>query len=171
MNILQFADGLKRLICRDEMATSLIPNNVDGLSKITNLKFSIYDDTHMIDVFEFETYIPYSQLNFEEETLDKLTKIHVSPSNAVRNIKQLNDNYTLDMNNNVISIHNKSPFNSSLLPPQIPNMMNRSFDSKMMNHTIQNAPMHVKVPVHRPVPNTTVPLLGHRRFGMRGLFM
>lgn len=164
MNILQFADGLKRLICRDEMATSLIPNNVDGISKITNLKFSIYDDTHMIDVFEFETYISYSQLHFEEETLDKLKTIHVSPAKAIHNIKQLNDKYTLDMNKHVILIDTNTPVNHGM-PIQFPNMMNRSFNTKMINHTVQN--------VHRPgpVPNAPAPLDRHRRFGMRGLFM
>lgn len=164
MNILQLADGFKRLICRDEMATSLIPMNVDGLSKITNLKFNIYDDTHMIDVFEFETYISYTQLHFEEESLEKLKTMHVSPLNAIRNIKQLTNQYKVDLNKNIVPIdHN--PINS--VPLQFPNMMNRLFDSKKVNHTIQNAPMNV----HRPVKNTTVPLDGHRRFGMRGLFM
>ena len=157
MNILQFADGIKRLICRDEMATSLIPNNVDGLSKITNLKFSIYDDTHMIDVFTFDTFLSHTQLYFEEDTLDKLKTIHVSTANAVRNIKQLSNQYTVDMNKNVIPIHNKVPVNSSQLPNQFPNMMNRTYDSKMLHHKPQNAGV--------------VGLQGHRRFGMRGLFM
>lgn len=157
MNILQFADGIKRLICRDEMATSLIPNNVDGLSKITNLKFSIYDDTHMIDVFTFDTFLSHTQLYFEEDTLDKLKTIHVSTANAVRNIKQLSNQYTVDMNKNVIPIHNKVPVNSSQLPNQFPNMMNRTYDSKMLYPKPQNAGV--------------VGLQGHRRFGMRGLFM
>lgn len=157
MNILQLADGFKRMICRDEMATALIPMNVDGLSKITNLKFTIYDDTHMIDVFAFETYISYTQLNFEEESLDKLKTMHVSPLNAIRNIKQLANQYKVDMSKNIVPIdHN--PINS--VPIQFPNMMNRSFNTRIFNHKEQTA-----------VPNTTVPLHGHRRFGMRGLFM
>ena len=170
MNILQFADGLKRLICRDEMATSLIPMNVDGLSKITNLKFNIYDDTHMIDVFAFETYISYTQLHFEEESLDKLKTMHVSPLNAIRNIKQLANQYNVDMNKNIIPIdHN--PINS--VPLQFPNMMNRSFNTRMFNHKEQTAHSSLPVPILSPVPvpNITVPLHGHRRFGMRGLFM
>ena len=104
MNILQFADGFKRLICRDELATSIMPNNVDGLSKITSLKYMMYEQTHMIDVNAFESYIHYSQLHFEEQTLDKITKIRVSPLNAIRNIKELNGNYIVDTNNNVHSI-------------------------------------------------------------------
>ena len=101
MNILQFADGFKRLICRDELATSIMPNNVDGVSKITGLKYMIYDDTHMIDVTSFDTYISYSQLHFEEQTLDKVTKLRVSPLNAFRNIKELNNSYFIDTNNRV----------------------------------------------------------------------
>ena len=104
MNILQFADGLKRLICRDELATSIMPNNVDGLSKITVLNYAIYDETHMIDVTSFDTYISYLQLHFEEQTLDKVTKLRVSPLNAVRNIKELNSAYFIDTNNRVQSI-------------------------------------------------------------------
>lgn len=104
MNILQFADGLKRLICRDELATSIMPNNVDGLSKITALNYMIYNDTHMIDVSSFNTYISYLQLHFEEQTLDKVSKLRVSPLNAVRNIKELTSNYFIDTNNRVQSI-------------------------------------------------------------------
>lgn len=104
MNILQFADGMKRLICRDELATSIMPNNSDGLSKLTNVAHSIYHDTHMIDVGSFDTYIHYSQLNFEEQSLDKVNKIRVSPLNAVRNIKQLQSEYIIDANNKVKSV-------------------------------------------------------------------
>jgi len=101
MKILQFADGLKRLICRDELATSIMPNNSDGLSKLTNITHVIYNDTHMIDVTSFDTYIDYSQLHFEEQSLDKVTKIRVSPLNAVRNIKQLQSQYTVDINKQI----------------------------------------------------------------------
>jgi hypothetical protein len=104
MNILQFADGLKRLICRDELATSIMPNNVDGLSKITGLNYMIYDETHMIDVTSFDTYISYLQLHFEEQTLDKVTKLRVSPLNAIRNIKELNNSYYIDTNNRIQSV-------------------------------------------------------------------
>ena len=101
MKILQFADGLKRLICRDELATSIMPNNLDGLSKLTNIVHVIYDDTHMIDVTSFDTYIDYSQLHFEEQSLDKVNKIRVSPLNAVRNITQLQSQYTVDINKQI----------------------------------------------------------------------
>jgi hypothetical protein len=101
MKILQFADGLKRLICRDELATSIMPNNLDGLSKLTNVTHVIYNDTHMIDVTSFDTYIDYSQLHFEEQSLDKVNKIRVSPLNAVRNITQLQSQYTVDINKQI----------------------------------------------------------------------
>ena len=104
MKILQFADGLKRLICRDELATSIMPNNSDGLSKIKNMTHVIYNDTHMIDVTSFDTYIDYSQLHFEEQSLDKVSKIRVSPLNAMRNIKQLQGEYTVDSNKQIHSI-------------------------------------------------------------------
>lgn len=101
MKILQFADGFKRLICRDELATSIMPNNSDGLSKLTNVVHVIYNDTHMIDVTSFDTYIDYSQLQFEEQSLDKVNKIRVSPLSAVRNIKQLQSQYTVDINKQI----------------------------------------------------------------------
>ncbi|NBP66925.1 MAG: hypothetical protein EBU66_20050, partial [Bacteroidetes bacterium] len=41
-NILQFADGMKRLICRDELATSIMPNNTDGLHKLSNISYIKY---------------------------------------------------------------------------------------------------------------------------------
>ncbi len=105
MKILQFADGLKRLICRDELATSIMPNNSDGLTKIVDLTHMIYEDTHMIDVTSFNTYIDYSQLHFEEQSLDKVSKIRVSPLKAVRNIEQLQREYIVDVNNKIHSIH------------------------------------------------------------------
>jgi hypothetical protein len=104
INILQFADGMKRLICRDELATSIMPNNADGLTKLMNVTYIKYDDTHMIDVSAFDTYIHYSQLHFEEQSLDRLNKIRVSPLNAVRNIKQLQSEYAIDANQKVHSI-------------------------------------------------------------------
>jgi len=115
MKILQFADGFKRLICRDELATSIMPNNSDGLSKLTNVSHVIYDDTHMIDVTSFDTYIDYSQLHFEEQSLDKVTKIRVSPLNAVRNIKQLQSEYIVDSNKQVQSIQHYPNSNPSPL--------------------------------------------------------
>lgn len=146
-NILQFADGLKRLICRDEMATSLLPNNQDGLNKITNLDFKVYDDTHMIDVLTFDSYISYSQLRFEEETLDKLTKIHVSPLKAIQNIQQLKNQY-------VVPGLNPAPPPLPHPPAPIPRQMGNMGNSGSM----------------MPKPTITG-LQGQRRFGMRALFM
>jgi len=104
-HILQFADGMKRLICRDELATSIMPNNTDGITKLTNVVYIKYDETHMIDVNAFDTYIHYSQLHFEEQSLERLNKIRVSPLNAIRNIKQLQSEYIVDANKKIHSIH------------------------------------------------------------------
>jgi hypothetical protein len=153
MNILQFADGLKRLICRDELATSIMPNNVDGISKITALNYMIYNDTHMIDVTSFDTYISYLQLHFEEQTLDKVTKLRVSPLNAVRNIKELNSTYFIDTNNRVQSIepvknvHHKEPPKFNTVNQQIQPKM--PFSVELGNVTQRNyAKM---IPQDRPV--------------------
>ena len=52
----------------------------------------------MVDVTSFDTFIsPYS-LSFEEQTLDKLTKIRVSKDKAMRNIKELKTRYFLESN-------------------------------------------------------------------------
>lgn len=104
-HILQFADGMKRLICRDELATSIMPNNTDGITKLTNISYIKYDETHMVDVNAFDTYIHYSQLHFEEQSLERLNKIRVSPLNALRNIKQLQSEYIVDANKQIHSIH------------------------------------------------------------------
>lgn len=176
MNILQFADGFKRVICRDELATSIIPNYADGISKITDLKFNIYNDTHMIDVLEFETYLSYSQLNFQDETLDKLTKIRVSPPNAIRNIKELNDKYTLDVNKNVINKNynnnNNNNYNNPVVDPvfSFQRPMNHFFHTNMFNHKQPTVTPQVQAPV-AAAASVSTPLQSHRRFGMRGLFM
>ena len=161
MNILQFADGLKRLICRDELATSIMPNNVDGLSKITGLNYMIYDETHMIDVTSFDTYISYLQLHFEEQTLDKVTKLRVSPLNAIRNIKELNNAYFIDTNNRVQSVesvkggggggaHHKEPHRFNTINQEIQPKM--PFSVQLGNITHRN---YAKMmPQDRPVMAT-----------------
>lgn len=98
MNILQFADGIKRLICRDELATSIMKDHADGITTVKNLNYIIYADTHMIDVTSFDTLISPYQLKFEEQTLDKVSKIRVSPKNAINNIKELKTRYFLESN-------------------------------------------------------------------------
>ena len=98
MNILQFADGIKRLICRDELATSVMKDHSDGITTIKNLNYVIYADTHMIDVVSFDTLISPYQLKFEEQTLDKVSKIRVSPKSAMNNIKELKTKYFLESN-------------------------------------------------------------------------
>jgi hypothetical protein len=219
MNILQFADGFKRLICRDELATSIMPNNVDGVSKITGLKYMIYDDTHMIDVTSFDTYISYLQLHFEEQTLDKVTKLRVSPLNAVRNIKELNNNYFIDTNNRVQPIESGGGganrpielqhFNTmnQVIQPKMPftvdlgNVKHRNFgmlsqqdrpipaketayngsgvtNPAFVNRVYQNfkGDHNMVIPLQRPSSATAagagaVGLQGHKRFGMRAMFM
>jgi hypothetical protein len=148
MNILQFADGMKRLICRDELATSIMPNNSDGLSKLTNITHSIYYDTHMIDVTSFDTYIHYSQLNFEEQSLDKVNKIRVSPLNAVRNIKQLQSEYIIDANKQIRSIKSI---------PSVPSVNHLSLINQQPAHAnimrkINGGVNTVNVPIQANVP-------------------
>ena len=98
MNILQFADGIKRLICRDELATSVMKDHSDGIITVKNLNYVIYAETHMIDVTSFDTLISPYQLKFEEQTLDKVCKIRISPKNAINNIKELKTKYFLESN-------------------------------------------------------------------------
>ena len=98
MNILQFADGIKRLICRDELATSIMADHNDGIITVKNLNYNIYSDTHMIDVTSFDTLISPYQLKFEEQTLDKVNRIRVSPKSAINNIKELKTKYFLESN-------------------------------------------------------------------------
>jgi hypothetical protein len=119
MNILQFADGIKRLICRDELATSVMKENTDGITTIKNLNYNTYDDAHMIDVSTFDTLISPYQLKFEEQTLDKVSKIRVSPKNAMKNIKELKTKYFLESNgvnyNQPTQAPSRNNSNSSIL--------------------------------------------------------
>jgi hypothetical protein len=222
MKILQFADGFKRLICRDELATSIMPHNLDGLTKISNMTHVIYDDTHMIDVTWFDTYIDYSQLRFEEQSLDKVNKIRVSPLNAIRNIKQLQQEYTVDVNKQVHPVHpvpvrkidrdGGSGINTINAPiqPNLPFAMNMNMNTNRRNmgiimpldrhivseqerqnetaaaaaatftsgggrvyHNYKNPDM--MIPLQRPNTNTNtntnIGIHGHKKFGMRAMFM
>jgi hypothetical protein len=217
MKILQFADGFKRLICRDELATSIMPHNLDGLTKISNMTHVIYDDTHMIDVTWFDTYIDYSQLHFEEQSLDKVNKIRVSPLNAIRNIKQLQQEYTVDVNKQIHPVHPVHPvpvrkidggsgINTINAPiqPNLPFAMNMNTNRRNMGiimpldrhivseqvrqneaaaaaaatftsgggrvyHNYKNPDM--MIPLQRPNTNTNIGIHGHKKFGMRAMFM
>lgn len=130
--ILQFADGIKRLICRDELATSIMPNNTDGINTITQLTFSVYTDTHMVDVNTFKTYISPDQLLFEEQTLDRLSKIRVSPLKAIKNIRELKGKFDITNTNQVVPVneaHRPPRLNgvnnsNQVIQPQIPFMLN-----------------------------------------------
>lgn len=152
MKILQFADGLKRLICRDELATSIMPNNSDGLSKLTNLTYMIYNETHMIDVASFNTYIDYSQLHFEEQALDKIHKIRVSPLNAMRNIKQLQNDYVVDVNKHIHSIEYKTASTHKIEEGvNTVNMPVRPQMPFMFNHNVGRRNIGLILPQNRPI--------------------
>jgi hypothetical protein len=160
MNILQFADGIKRLICRDELATSVMKDNTDGITTITNLNYNTYADAHMIDVNTFDTLISPYQLKFEEQTLDKVSKIRVSPRNAMNNIKELKTKYFLESNgvnyNNANSVHpqnhSTSPSSLFMSPSQnTPRAMVSTPSYNTINNIIQPIiPFHANLHTKRP---------------------
>jgi hypothetical protein len=118
MNILQFADGIKRLICRDELATSVMKDHMDGMTTLKNMNYVIYDETSMIDVTTFDTLISPYQLKFEEQTLDKVSRIRVSTKNAMNNIKELKTRYYLESNG--VNYNPLNPaFNNQHPPPAL----------------------------------------------------
>lgn len=135
--ILQFADGMKRLICRDELATSIIPNNKDGINTIAQLTYDVYTDTHMVDVNTFRTYISPEQLLFEEQTLDKLNKIRVSPLKAVQNIRELKGQYDITQTKHIYPVedHNKHPSHHPSHPSHHPSRVFSGMN--YANQTIQ----------------------------------
>ena len=98
MNILQFADGLKRLICRDELATTLEPDNIDGLTTIKNLNYKFFDDSHMIDVTTFDSLVSPSSLFFEEQTIDRIGKIRVNNTSKLNSINQIKSTFFNELN-------------------------------------------------------------------------
>jgi len=98
MNILQFADGLKRLICRDELATTLEPDNIDGLTTIKNLNYQFSDDSHMINVTTFDSLVSPSSLYFEEQTIDRIGKIRVNNTSRLNSINQIKSTFFNELN-------------------------------------------------------------------------
>jgi hypothetical protein len=113
----------------------------------------------MIDVVTFDTYIAPEQLRFEEQTLDKLTKIRVFPVNAIQNIKELRNMYTIDnINKRVVPIEESRNMRlNAPVPVPVPvahhNMM-------LMNRNGTQQPVPIMTGLH-----------GQRRFGMRSMFM
>ena len=101
MNILQFADGLKRLICRDELATTLQNDNIDGIITIKNLNYQFRDDIHMIDVFTFDTLISPNILKFEEQSIDKIGKIRVNTNIGISHNNNLKKTFFAEINKDI----------------------------------------------------------------------
>jgi len=149
MNILQFADGLKRLICRDELATSVMKDHGDGITTVKNLNYIIYADTHMIDVTSFDTLISPYQLRFEEQTLDKVSKIRVSPKNAINNIKELKTRYFLESNG----------MNYNLANPGMAMAMNQNHPSMFTQGQGQGQGSRVTTPSYNAINHMIQPEL------------
>jgi len=149
-NILQFADGIKRLICRDELATSLMPNNIDGISTITNLNYYIYTETHMVDVTSFDTFISPYNLSFEEQTLDKVNKIRVSTDKALRNIKELKTRYYFESNgvNLILPTPNQTHTQSHAVNHSIFAVSKHKEAIQSVAHNKVNEILQPKMPLH-----------------------
>lgn len=195
MNILQLADGFKRLICRDELATSLMPeDNIDGITTIKNLNYIFQEKSNMIDVSTFDTLISHKSLSFEEQTLDRLNKIRVSTKNAKNNINELKSNYFSDMippPNPTSSVYSTiiSPsqaYINNIITPILP-FSNTQIYQRTPN---KNPALPTFIPLREPVANTAsyghvrgvqpdanvvLPInrhfSAHRKFGMRTMFM
>lgn len=143
MNILQFADGFKRLICRDELATTLHQDNIDGLTTIKNLNYEIFDDSHFIDVTTFDSLVSPSSLYFEEQTIDRIGKIRVN-----------NKKSSVLGNNNMLQI--KHGFFNDANKPSV--ISRSSVDMKLMNTkpvniippNINAAPKQLYIANHNP---------------------
>lgn len=107
MNILQFADGFKRLICRDELATTLQADNIDGITTIKNLNYQIVDETHMINVTTFDALVSPSILRFEEQTIDRIGKIRVNNTSSNSSINQIKNTFFKEINKSSSNTYNQ----------------------------------------------------------------
>ena len=157
MNILQFADGFKRLICRNEIATTLDSDNHDGITTIKNLNYAFNDDNHrMIDVSSFDTLISPKSMIFEEQTLDQIGKIRVSTKNMC-----LNDNIVKIKNNLFKDVGKPANINIMLNNAKNPN-------PNVSTHMRGKQPdANINLNIRPPSPV----IQNNRRFGMRSLFM
>jgi hypothetical protein len=112
MNILQFADGFKRLICRDELATTLQADNIDGITTIKNLNYQIVDETHMINVTTFDALVSPSILRFEEQTIDRIGKIRVNNTSSNSSINQIKNTFFKEINKSSSNTYNQQNMSS-----------------------------------------------------------
>jgi hypothetical protein len=72
-NIIQLCDGVKRLICRKEVATVVNMTSIDGLITIRNVNYDFKDE--YINVYHFETNTDPRTLRFEEQNIATENKI------------------------------------------------------------------------------------------------
>jgi hypothetical protein len=85
----------------------------------------------MVDVNTFKTYISHDQLLFEEQTLDRLSKIRVSPLKAIQNIRELKGKFEITNTKHVVSVNEEEPqrvnginISNQIIQPQMPFMLN-----------------------------------------------
>jgi hypothetical protein len=74
-NIIQLCDGIKRLICRKEIANAVNMTTIDGLVTIRNVNYHFKDE--YINVYHFETSVNPRTLNFEEQNIANETKVRL----------------------------------------------------------------------------------------------
>lgn len=151
MNILQFADGFKRLICRDELATTLQADNIDGITTIKNLNYQIVDETHMIDVTSFDALVSPSILRFEEQTIDRIGKIRVNNTSSNSSINQIKNTFFKEINKS---------------SPNIYNQQNMSSVQKLVSGTLQQPPKTTTIQrqIYQPIIQANLP------FGKNNIF-
>jgi hypothetical protein len=88
-NILQLCDGIKRLICRKEIANSVNMTSIDGLVTIRNVNYDFKDE--YINVYHFDAVINPQTLRFEEQNIVTENKVRLEKQDIKSNTERRNN--------------------------------------------------------------------------------
>ena len=99
-NIIQLCDGVKRLICRKEVATVVNMTSIDGLVTIRNVNYDFKDE--YINVYHFETNTDPRTLRFEEQNIATENKIKLEKQDIKTDWERKNNHDKNYINHQII---------------------------------------------------------------------
>ena len=89
-NMIQLCDGVKRLICRKEIANAVNMKTIDGLVTIRNVNYDFQDE--YINVYHFDANINPYMLQFEEHNIISDNKIRLEKSDIINRKEKQHNN-------------------------------------------------------------------------------
>ena len=152
-NILQLCDGIKRLICRKEIANSVNMTSIDGLVTIRNVNYDFKDE--YINVYHFDAVINPQTLRFEEQNIVNETKIRLEKQDIKSNTERRNNYGQNYINHQKILVKQMTNPVAVTMPgvhPQMQQQQPPHMQPQQQQQQQQQRPAPQQQPPQRPAP-------------------